>query len=403
MRLVDAGSGLKGWVSPPMLTPTPTSNDGRTLAWLTLKLLPGLGNRSLLKLVRHFGSPERILGASANDLDQVIGLRPQAVKALQTGKPSRDPAVEWQMLRQAGLRLVCLGDPEYPANLAAIADPPVVLYVSGSLEPRDLVAIAVVGSRAASSLGMVFTERLCSDLALCGVTIVSGMAVGIDGAAHRGALRAQGRTLAVLGCGLDQDYPREHRDLRLRIRDSGAMLTEFSLGTPPEPGHFPARNRIISGLALGVVVVEAAQRSGSLITARLALEQGREVFAVPGMARHYRSIGAHQLLRQGAKLVETAEDILEEIRPMIQRSQGALETNVPAPGTDDWAAIPGKFSGDEAELLAILRREALHIDELGRLLQWSASQVASILLSLELKGAVRQLPGKHFAIMMDGY
>jgi DNA processing protein len=386
-----------------MLTPTPTSNDGRKLAWIKLKLLPGLGNRSLLKLVRHFGSPEEILRASTTDLDQVAGLRPHAVKALQTRQPSRDPVVEWQMIQKAGFRLVCLGDPEYPANLTAIADPPAVLYVSGSLEPRDLVAVAVVGSRAASSQGMDFTERLCSDLAHCGITIVSGMAVGIDGAAHRGALRAQGRTLAVLGCGLDQDYPREHRDLRRHIRNSGAILTEFPLGTPPEPGHFPARNRIISGLALGVVVVEAAQRSGSLITARLALEQGREVFAVPGMARHYRSIGVHQLLRQGAKLVETAEDILEEIRPMIQRSQGAVGAKAQVPGADSRPVVPGKFSRDEAALLAILERESLHIDELGRLLQWSASQVASILLSLELKGAVRQLPGKHFIVVMDGY
>jgi DNA processing protein len=385
-----------------MFTPSTTSNHRRKLAWLTLKLLPGLGNRSLLKLVRHFGSPEAILDASSADLDRVIGLRPHAVRALRSCQPSRDPAAEWQMLQDQGFRLVCLDDPDYPANLAAIADPPVVVYVNGLLEPRDLVAVAVVGSRAASAPGMAFTERLCSDLARCGITIVSGMAVGIDSAAHRGALRAQGRTLAVLGCGLDQDYPRENRDLRLRIVNAGALLSEFPLGTPPEPGHFPARNRIISGLALGVVVVEAAQRSGSLITARLALEQGREVFAVPGMARNYRSIGAHQLLRQGAKLVETAEDILEEIRPMIRRSHIAAETR----HTESAAAggaVRGEFSRDEAALLAVLEREALHIDDLGRLLQWPASQVASVLQSLELKGAVQQLPGKHFSSMVTGY
>jgi DNA processing protein len=386
-----------------MLSSSTTANDRRKQAWLTLKLLSGLGNRSVLKLVKHFGSPEAVLDAGAAELERVPGLRPHAAKALQMRQTARDPQSEWQLLQERGFRLLTLDDPDYPANLATIADPPAVLFVSGAVEPRDLVAVAVVGSRAASIPGMAFTERLCSDLAHCGVTIVSGMAVGIDSAAHRGALRGNGRTLAVLGCGLDQDYPRENRDLRLRIHDSGALLTEFPLGTPPEPGHFPARNRIISGLALGVVVVEAAQRSGSLITARMALEQGREVFAVPGMARHYRSVGAHQLLRQGAKLVETAEDILEEIRPMIQRSGRRVSPGAHGPVAASTRAAPKEFSHDEVALLAVLDQDPLHIDELGRRLQWSASQVASVLLALELKGAVRPLPGKYFSMVAEGY
>lgn len=385
-----------------MMAASTPSNDDRKLAWLTLKLLPGLGSRSLLRLVRHFGSPEAVLGAKAAEIHGVAGLRPHAVKALLDRQPSRDPAAEWQVLQNQGFGLVCLGDPEYPVNLAAINDPPVVLYAGGSLEPRDLVAVAVVGSRAASSLGMAFTERLSADLAQCGVTVVSGLAVGIDSAAHRGALRACGRTLAVLGCGLDQDYPRGNSELRQQIRDSGALLSEFPLGMPPEAGHFPARNRIISGLALGVVVVEAAQRSGSLITARMALEQGREVFAVPGMARHYRSAGVHQLLRQGAKLVETAEDIFEEIRPMIQRSPAAQIPIGASPATPGGCASPERFTEEETKLLAVLQREPLHIDELGQELHWAASRVASVLLSLELKGAVQQLPGKHFASMLQG-
>jgi DNA processing protein len=385
-----------------MMAASVPSNDDRKLAWLTLKLLPGLGSRSLLRLVRHFGSPEAVLSAKAAEIRGVTGLRPHAVKALLDRQPSRDPVAEWQALENQGFDLVCLGDPEYPVNLAAINDPPVVLYAGGSLEPRDLVAVAVVGSRAASSLGMVFTERLSADLAQCGVTVVSGLAVGIDTAAHRGALRARGRTLAVLGCGLDQDYPRGNSELRQQIRDSGALLTEFPLGMPPEAGHFPARNRIISGLALGVVVVEAAQRSGSLITARLALEQGREVFAVPGMARHYRSAGVHQLLRQGAKLVETAEDILEEIRPMIQRSPTAQIPIGASPAITGASVSLERFSEEEATLLAVLQGEPLHIDQLGQELHWAASRVASVLLSLELKGAVQQLPGKHFASMLQG-
>jgi DNA processing protein len=226
------------------------------------------------------------------------------------------------------------------------------------------------------------------------VTIVSGLAVGIDSAAHRGALKAQGRTLAVLGCGLDIDYPSSNRKLRRQIDASGASLSEFPLGTLPEPAHFPARNRIISGLALGVVVVEAAHRSGSLITARLALEQGREVFAVPGLARHYRSVGPHQLLRQGAKLVETAEDILEEISPMLQPGRSSPPDGVAAP--HDPAGNTGEHSREEAVLLDLLDRAPVQIDELCRTLQWSASRVAAVLLALELKGVVLQLPGKYF-------
>ncbi|HQN17933.1 MAG TPA: DNA-processing protein DprA, partial [Syntrophobacteraceae bacterium] len=305
--------------------------------------------------------------------------------------------VEWARLQEKGIDLLCLNDPQYPPNLAAIADPPAVLFVKGSLEPRDLVSVAVVGSRAASPMGLVFTERLCIDLAQAGVSIVSGLAVGIDSAAHRGALKAKGRTLAVLGCGLDVDYPSRNCKLRVEISESGGILTEFPLETPPAPGHFPMRNRIISGLALGVVVVEAAHRSGSLITARLALEQGREVFAVPGMAQHYRSVGSHRLLKQGAKLVESAEDILEEIRPLIRSSR--------VPGTDagtDTGTGAGADTGgrtgtpEENALLQSLCQQPLHIDEICRSLQWPVSRVMSMLLALELNGAVQQLPGKYF-------
>jgi DNA processing protein len=238
-------------------------------------------------------------------------------------------------------------------------------------------------------MGLVFTERLCGDLAQAGVTVVSGLAVGIDSSAHRGALKARGRTLAVLGCGLDVDYPRGNVKLRGEIAEAGAILTEFPLGTPPAPGHFPMRNRIISGLALGVVVVEAAHRSGSLITARLALEQGREVFAVPGMAQQYRSVGPHRLLKEGAKLVESAEDILEEIRPLVRPSWGPK-------GEVERVASPSPVTSGEAVLLGALDLHPRHIDEICRAMQWPVSQVMSTLLALELKGAVRQLPGQYF-------
>ena len=376
-----------------MMTSVCRPCDADRIAWLTLKLTPGLGNRSILRLARHFRSPSAVLQATGAALAAVSGLRPQALRALLQNRPIRDPDAEWESLQDKGIRLVCLGDPDYPANLAVIPDPPAVLFVQGSLEPRDLVSVAVVGSRSASALGMVFTEQLCADLVRQGVTIVSGMAVGIDSAAHRGALKGDGRTLAVLGCGLDVDYPRANRKLREAVTQSGALISEFPLGALPEPGHFPSRNRIISGLALGVAVVEAGHRSGSLITARLALEQGREVFAVPGLARHYRSIGPHQLLRDGAKLVEGAADILQEIAPLVRPSAGLrAETTAQNSG----ASGSQSHTADETMLLQLLQRVPMHIDEISRLLHWPASRAAAVLLALELKGAVRQLPGKSF-------
>ncbi len=363
--------------------------DKERLAWLSLKLIPDLGNRSLLRLLRHFRSASAILRAGAGELSAVPGLRDKARFALIRKAMIRPPEAEWAVLQKEGIQLVCLGDPQYPANLATIPDPPAALFVKGSFEPRDLVAIAVVGSRAASPMGMIFTERLSGDLARAGVTIISGLATGIDSAAHRGAVKAQGRTLAVLGCGLDVDYPRGHAGLRREIAQTGAILTEFPLGTPPAPGHFPMRNRIISGLALGVVVVEAAHRSGSLITARLALEQGREVFAVPGIARNYRSVGPHQLLKQGAKLVESAEDVLEEIRPAIRRSRAIEEDG-------QTVSHEQRLTSEEAALLQSVHQHPQHIDEICRTLQWPVSRVMSILLALELKGEVVQLPGKYF-------
>jgi DNA processing protein len=366
------------------------------IAWLTLKLTADLGNRSILRLVNHFGSPVAVLRASGKDLTGVPGLRESARTALLSKATIRSPQAEWERLKREGIKLVCFHDSGYPSNLAAIPDPPAVLFALGTLEPCDLVSVAVVGSRAASATGMAFTEQLATDLARSGITVVSGFALGIDSAAHRGALKGSGRTLAILGCGLDIEYPRSNSGLRRQVVNSGALLSEFPLGTPPAPGHFPLRNRIISGLALGVVVVEAAERSGSLITARLALEQGREVFAVPGMARHFRSIGPHRLLKQGAKLVECAEDILEEIRPLVRPSwtPKTMKVQAPAPVSD--------LTAKEAALLESLDGNPIHIDELCRSVQWPVSEVMAVLLTLELKGVVRQLPGKYFAGLRDG-
>jgi len=363
------------------------SMDEENIAWLTLKLIPTLGNRSILRLIERFGSPRAVLEARTEELARVPGLREDARLALHKKETIRSPKEEWDRMQKLRIRLVSIKDPDYPANLGAIPDAPAVLFLIGALEPRDLVSISVVGSRNASPMGLAFTERLCMELTQCGVTIVSGLAVGIDSAAHRGALRGHGRTLAVVGCGLDVEYPRSNTELKKRIMESGAVISEFPLATAPVAGHFPLRNRIISGLALGVVVVEAAERSGSLITARLALEQGREVFAVPGMARHYRSVGPHRLLKQGAKLVESAEDVLEEIRPLI-RSAGQ-----PSPAA---VGAQPEVSPHEDALLAMVDVCPRHIDDICRLLNWPISEVMSTLMTLELKGMVQQLPGKYF-------
>lgn len=365
------------------------------LALLTLKLIPELGNRSILRLVRYFGSAHLALHAGDGDLAAVPGLREKPLMAVRKMQTVRSAVREFEILKEKGIRMVCFNDPDYPANLSAISDPPAALFVRGTLEPRDLVSIAVVGSRAASPTGLVFTERLCAELVQYGVSVVSGLAVGIDSAAHRGAIRGKGRTLAVLGCGLDVDYPRGSTNLREEIVKSGALITEFPLSTPPAAVHFPLRNRIISGLSLGVVVVEAAQRSGSLITARLALEQGREVFAVPGIARNFRSVGPHRLLKEGAKLVECAEDIMEEIRPLLGRSE-APEGSRPNPVPRAPAC-----SEDERVLLGFFDRSPIHIDEMSRCVEWPVSKVMAVLLTLELKGIVRQLPGKYFVCDAD--
>jgi DNA processing protein len=371
-------------------------SDGDRLAWLTLKLIPELGNRSLLRLIGRFRTPQAILGASAAELQTIPRLHERARTALLSRKSLPPPEKEWEQLQRDNLRLLCLHDPDYPDNLKTIPDPPAVLFVRGSLDPRDLVSVAVVGSRAASPAGIAFTEKLCRDLAAHGVTIVSGLALGIDSAAHRGALRENGRTFAVLGCGLDIYYPYKNSSLHDKIAESGALFSEFPLGTDPIPWHFPARNRIISGLSLGVVVVEAAQRSGSLITARLALEQGKDVFAVPGMAMSFRSIGPHALIRQGAKLAEKAEDILEEILPSIRPSWSPNATTRGKP------EIPRpELTPDEKEITDQLDTTPTHVDEICRACDRPVSGVMTILTALELRGIVKQLPGKYFILSFE--
>jgi DNA processing protein len=309
-----------------------------------------------------------------------------------------------------------ISDVRYPALLRNITDPPPVLYVDGELEPVDIQAVAIVGSRHATLYGIRIARTLAEELSRLGFTIVSGMARGIDRVAHEGALAAGGRTLAVLGCGLDVAYPPGHTQLRAQVAEAGALLTEFPLGSPPLAAHFPRRNRILSGLSLGVIVVEAAEGSGSLITAKLAAEQGREVFAVPGPIDAPTSRGTHGLLKQGAKLTETVDDILDELLPQLEQpiirtrlshdfgishppitgSKRVPESGAGAPERRPSSYEPADLSPEEEKVYAVVSCEPQSIDELSERAALASSRVVCALLSLELKDAVRQAPGQRY-------
>ena len=293
---------------------------------ILLNLVPDVGSARLRRLLDAFGGLERVWAAGVRELAQVEGIGPQLAQRIADGR--RDDARlgrELALARRHGAVIITLGEAGYPAPLVHIPDPPLALYVRGRLEPADDIAVGIVGSRRASRYGVQCAERLGYDLALRGVTVVSGLARGIDGAGHRGALQAGGRTLAVLGSGLARLYPPDHRELAEQIaHGAGALVSEFPMDTAPLPHNFPRRNRLISGLSLGVVVVEASARSGALITADQALEQGREVFAVPGPVTAVTSAGTHQLLKQGSRLVTSVEDILEELRLTARPARGAV-------------------------------------------------------------------------------
>ena len=314
--------------------------------------------------------------------------------------PGDAPADDMRRAENAGARLVRHGDAAYPERLRAIPDPPPVLYARGSPETAGYAAVGVVGTRAPSEYGREMTRLLCRGLAAAGIVVVSGMARGIDGEAHETALSAGGATVAVLGSGVDVAYPPEHRDLCRRIEENGAVLSEHPPGTPPLPHHFPARNRIISGLSLGVVVVEATERSGSLITARWALEQGREVFAVPGPAGSSRSRGPHRLIREGAKLVEDVADIIEEIAPQLAAepafAPGPSTSAADGPADASGGRVP--LEGPARAILLDLEAGPLQVDDVIRRTGLPAQQVCEVLLEMELQGLLRQLPGMRYAL-----
>jgi DNA processing protein len=365
------------------------SHDDEMMAtlvdWLSLKAVPGVGNRLFLNLLQHFGDPDKVLSASREELLQVEGVSGRLATNIETHRTPEEVEKDLTQARERGVRIITFSDVDYPQLLRHIHDPPPVLYVQGCVA-SDTPNIAIVGSRHATPYGREVTERLSADLARCGLTIVSGMAIGIDTAAHTGTISAGGRTIAVLGCGLDTIYPAENRKLFHRIAETGAVITEFSFATPPEAHNFPRRNRVISGLSLGTVIVEATQRSGSLITARLAAEQGREVFAVPGSVASFKSMGTHHLIKQGAKLVEHAQDVMEELNIAPQMSFAEVKDERPV-----------DLTTDEKTILCELSPYPVHIDRLIRRLPLPPAQVSGLLLQLELKGLVTQSPGKFFA------
>jgi len=350
-------------------------------AWVALKMVPGIGNVLGLGLVRAFRSPEGVFEARDQDL-QCAGVRREVRAALRRFDRWREVDAQLARLDRVGGRLVTWDDASYPALLREIHDPPLFLYVLGELTDADGSAVAVVGSRDASPYANQMTALISEGLASRGVTVVSGMARGVDAAAHEAALRAGGRTVAVLGSGIDVVYPSEHHRLHMRIAKTGAVVSEYPMGTQPDAENFPARNRIISGLALGTVVVEATERSGSLITAHCAAEQGREVFAVPGPVGA-RTRGTHQLLRQGAALAEDAGDVLREISIHMESATSANS----APALSDL----------ETALVAQLDNLPRSVDELITRTGLPAGAVLETLLVLELRGVVRQLPGQCFA------
>ncbi|OGQ86456.1 MAG: DNA protecting protein DprA [Deltaproteobacteria bacterium RIFOXYD12_FULL_56_24] len=354
--------------------------------WLSLAFIPGLGPATLKKLVQRFGSARQILAASRKGLEECPFLRKDSLAALCDQRSIANAAAdrELHLAEKAGTTLLCWDDPLFPPLLKEINDPPVILHVLGAPQLLSTPGIAMVGARAASSYGLQVAGRLATELARHDLVITSGFALGIDTAAHRGALAAGGKTIAVMGCGLDIVYPSQNRKLHAQIAEHGAIISESPLGTQPEGFRFPARNRIISGLSLGVVVVEAAHRSGTLITAHQALEQGRDVFAIPGRIDSPKSEGCHRLIQEGAKLVHSSADILEELALTTRSSPS--EARVQAP----------PLPPEEGQIFALLEVYPRNIEEIILAANLPPHRISEILLHLELRGLVASLPGNHY-------
>jgi len=386
--------------------------------WLALALVPGVGTTLFVRLLARFKTPHEVLRASEAALADVVG--PKLAQRIRTYREVVDVAAQERLLEDYAATLLTMDDPAYPRLLAEIYDPPLVLFARGEVREQHQYAVAIVGTRTPSPYGFRTANRLAYALASRGITVVSGLASGTDTAAHEGALEAGGQTIAVLGCGVDVVYPAENADLMHRIAQQGCVLSSFFMGVKPSKGHFPFRNRIISGLSMGTIVVEAPPSSGALITARFAVEQGREVFAVPGHIGDRNAMGPHSLLREGAKLVETVEDIIAELDlPVSMRQvQPAMAGSTAAPPRAPRASVaiepePARLPGAaapaiappppmplnevERDVLASLSSAGSFVDEIALACRIPVSEALSTLTMLELKGLARQFSGKRFA------
>ena len=386
--------------------PPPVPSAEEELHWLALRLIPGLGARTSGKLLHRFRTPQAIFRASRTELEGA-GVSGSVAQSIVSGCAFEDAAEQREKMVQVGALLVTLGDERYPRALREIFDPPILLFARGRVELIDSICLGVVGTRRPTPYGLAVAERLSADLAHAGLTIVSGMARGIDSAAHKGAFAAGGNTVAVLGCGVDVVYPSENRKLAAELAVKGLMVSEFPMGAVAFPQNFPIRNRIISGASVGVLVVEGAQYSGSAITAKLAMDQGREVFAVPGNITSKLSWGPNLLIKQGARLVQDWNDVVAELpvesrRHLIEEGRKRIEAE--AGGTPD-GAQPSLLQGQAPELDAVARRAlqalqvdaSIHLDDLlEKVEDISPSEMIAALFELEMLGLVKQLPGKNF-------
>jgi DNA processing protein len=373
-----------------------------SIYWLALSLTPGLGPTRGRKLVEHFGNVQEIFQASLTELEGV-NLQAQSAQHIALGKSLELAHEEFAKAAAAGVEILSADHPRWSARLAEIYDPPLVLYVQGKAEALSRPGIAVVGTRHPTPYGIGMAERLSCDLAARGLVIISGLARGVDAAGHRGAIKAKGASVAVFGTGVDVIYPRENKKIAEGILEcGGALVSEFPLGAFAAPQNFPIRNRIISGLSLGVLVVEAGEYSGTRITARCALEQSRELFAVPGNVTNRNSWGPNTLIKQGAKLSATWEDVWEELPADIKNqleSERPPEASEQRPGTETLFNKDEQLSPKERKLLSVLRTdEATHIDTIIERVEaaMSSSEVFAVLFELELNGRIKQMPGKQF-------
>lgn len=364
------------------------TQDNR-LAWLALYMIPGLGNAVLKRLIDTYGDPETVFQAGSAELMRLEGMRKEIAAKITSRGLDREAEGEIKRAEACHARILAYTDPSYPAFLREIYNPPMVLFVRGKEIPLQTTFVSVVGSRNPTHYGRKAAEKIALGLARRGAGVVSGLARGIDAAAHSGCLMGNGFTIGVLGTGIDVVYPESNKALFERMEENGAIVSEFLTGTHPEPKNFPIRNRIISGLSRGTVVVEATLNSGSLITASLALEQGRDVFAVPGSIDSFKSTGTHFLIKQGARLIENADDILAEFGFFGRGAAGQSDTTPIGRPSRDLDEL-------EKKVYEAIGDYAIHMDDIVRLAAMDAGKVAGILMKMELEGMVRQLPGRMF-------